>query len=432
MTIKPASLRRQVTIWLVMYAALLSVAVFVHGDIVNNQAEQATWRSLLQSELDHFIQRSDEDPRYRWTDTDNVHLYGDDDASPIPERFRGFGPGIHDGVMDEGRAKVLLVREVRGRQLVLALDITELEKHEQALGLWMLGSNVLSILILGALVAWGLGRVIKPMSDMAQRIRHLQPDRQGQTVESDRRASAEQVVITDALNDYLKRNDAFVEREKDFINSVSHELRTPIAVISGASEIGLSYPGTSAPVSHQLERIKQTAENVGELISILLVLAKDPARLTSTSDFLPLHELVADIIGDHRYLTASKDLEITFEARAEATIFAPMAIVQVVVGNLLRNAIENSGRGKIVVILSEPATLSIEDPGHGMSPEEISALYSRMARGEARQGNGIGLELIARLCGHLGWALNFSGSANGGTCVIVELGQSKLRAPSQH
>ena len=96
-----------------------------------------------------------------------------------------------------------------------------------------------------------------------------------------------------------------------------------------------------------------------------------------------------------------------------------MPIVQAAIGNLLRNAIENSDRGRIVVRLEAPATVVIEDPGHGMSPEEISAIYARMARGGGNGNDGIGLDLIARLCEHLGWALAFVSQPERGTTTTL-------------
>ena len=47
-----------------------------------------------------------------------------------------------------------------------------------------------------------------------------------------------------------------------------------------------------------------------------------------------------------------------------------------------------------------------------MSPEEISAIYARVARG-GREGGGIGLDLISRLCEHLGWTLRFDKAERG-------------------
>ncbi len=424
MVARSVGLRRRITLWLVLYAALLSLAVFVHGFIVNEQAEQLTWRSLLQSELEHFVQRTNEDPHYHWTDTSTVQLYGDDDESPPPHEFSGFQPGIHDDVDYNGRSYVLLVSDMGQRRLVLALDITELQKHEDNLGLWMLVSNVVAIVLLGLLVAWGLGRVVKPLSDMAQRIHDLRPDKPGQHIDLAPGASAEQVVIAEALNDYLARNDLFVERERAFIDSASHELRTPIAVISGAAELALGHD-VSMPVRQQLLRIRQTTSSVEQLISLLLVLAKDPARLAKTSDYVNLDQLLPDIVADHAHLSVDKDLELRLDDGPACEVFAPVAIVQAAIGNLLRNAIENSNRGMIRISLSEPAVVRIEDPGHGMSPEEVSAIYARMARGQQpRQGSGIGLELLARLCEHLGWKLYFDSGTGRGTVATLDMSGS--------
>ncbi|MBB4592882.1 signal transduction histidine kinase [Xanthomonas arboricola] len=95
--------------------------------------------------------------------------------------------------------------------------------------------------------------------------------------------------------------------------------------------------------------------------------------------------------------------------------------MQTAIGNLLRNAIENSDRGIIRISLSAPGTVRIADPGHGMTPEEVSAIYARLARGNARQGNGIGLELIGRLCEHLGWKLSLASDAGQGTVATLDL-----------
>ena len=97
-------------------------------------------------------------------------------------------------------------------------------------------------------------------------------------------------------------------------------------------------------------------------------------------------------------------------------------VVQAAVGNLLRNALENSDRGVIRLSLSPRAVVTIEDPGHGMSPEEVSAIYARLARGGGdRIGGGIGLELIARLCEHLGWTLDVQSDPSRGTVARLAL-----------
>ena len=49
------SLRHRILAWLAGYAALLLVAMFTHSLLVNEEAEQLVWESLLDSELAHFL-----------------------------------------------------------------------------------------------------------------------------------------------------------------------------------------------------------------------------------------------------------------------------------------------------------------------------------------------------------------------------------------
>ena len=135
--------------------------------------------------------------------------------------------------------------------------------------------------------------------------------------------------------------------------------------------------------------------------------------------------LLPEIVDDHRHLLGDKDLSIGIQA-APVDIVAPMAVVQAAIGNLLRNAIENSGRGHIELQLSASAVLTLQDPGHGMSPEEIAAIHARMARGgRADRGSGIGLDLIARLCEHLGWTLQLQPCEPRGTRVTLDFSASR-------
>ena len=237
------SLQRRLTGWLAGYALLLAAAVFAHGLAINEHAERLLWDSLLQIELEQHLRHDREQSGYRWRNTDTMQLYRDGDAGPVPAPLRGLSPGIHDELWLAGRQTVVLVRDVEGVRHTLVLDITDLENREQTLTLVMLGSAVLLVLVLVLLMGWGLRRALRPLSALAGDIGRLAPDRLGQQVRPSEDASAELMVISGALNDYLARHDRFIERERVFIDTASHELRTPTAVITGAIELALQQPG---------------------------------------------------------------------------------------------------------------------------------------------------------------------------------------------
>lgn len=418
------SLRRRLLLGLLGYVILLSVAVAVHGLVVNERAEQLVWQTLLTAELDHLAERIRNDPDYQWSDTRDMALYDTRRPGPVPASLLRLAPGVHDGVKVDGQERVVLVRGEDGHRSILTLDISDIEAREQDMTLTVVGSALTLLLVLGLLAAWGASRLVSPLSLMAKRIQALRPDRQGQRLELPRGATAELEVIGKALNDYLSSNDQFVERERLFIDMASHELRTPIAVIASASELALGVPDNPSGTRLFLDRIQRAAKGVQALIGLLLVLAKDPARLRQTWERVALAPLLARIVEDHRFLMADKDLAIELQATEGAEVEAPPQIVQAAIGNLLRNAIENSDRGAIVVRVSLPAVVVIDDPGHGMSPDEISQVYARLAKGGGdRGGTGIGLDLIARLCEHLGWRLEIQSDGNG-TRTVLDMGST--------
>ena len=260
-------------------------------------------------------------------------------------------PGLHDDMTLTGLNSVVLIEQIDGKALAMALNLTECEGVEgPSARPWP--RDVIVIFILGLVVMWRLGRVIQPLAALARQVEALKPAQPNQQVGLDANASAELVVIADAFNDYLRRNQSFVEREQAFIASSSHELRTPIAVIAGASELVLEQADMSAAARNQVARIHRTARNVEQLISLLLTLAKDPARLADSSDRVALDQLLPGIVEDHRHLTRDKDLSLFLEPLPSCEIVAPEAIVQAAIGNLLRNAIENSDRGEIRIAAS--------------------------------------------------------------------------------
>ncbi len=407
------------------YLALLSIAVFSVGNYVHEHAEHAAWRALLNSELDSIVDHTEHEPHYRWQDSDTLSLFRFDEGN-MPESVRTLHPGLHDGVPIKGRQTAVMVRDTGSMgRVALALDISDFHDLEQFATRWVMLAGVIMIFVTVLMASFGMERMVRPLSLLAQHIGALRPGVQGQRVNVDPRGSSELHTIADALNDYLDRNEQFVERERVFISTASHELRTPIAVMTGAAELALEQPGLPDRARQQMQRVLRTAQSVEQLIELLLVLARDPARLAARAERIALDQLLPEIVDDHRHLLGDKDLSIGIQA-APVDIVAPLAVVQAAIGNLLRNAIENSGRGHIELRLSSSAVLTLQDPGHGMSPEEIAAIHARMARGDrADRGGGIGLDLIARLCEHLGWTLRLQPCEARGTRATLDFSASR-------
>jgi signal transduction histidine kinase len=416
------SLSRRILAWLGSYVLVITVGVFLFGWHVNEYAENLLWDSFARAEFDYYLERRSSDPAYHWIDTDSRKLYIDGSTQSPPPEFDRLREGVHDEVqLADGSQALVLVRTVDGVRHALAINITELEREEGRLIRLMLFAAAAMAILIGVVTGIGVNRALRPLSAMARAIAALSPARVGQRIVTGQRDSSELLVIANALNDYLDRNERFVERERSFINNASHELRTPVAVISGAAELALEPDASPAVMRHQMQRIRAITADMEKLVALLLALAKEPVRVAQANEKIALHELLPDIVEQHRYLLRDKSLELAIAPLPECEIEAPSGIVRAAIGNLLRNAIENSDSGRIGIRLEAPATVIIEDPGHGMTPEQISAVYTRAARGSTTEGGGIGLPLITRLCEHLGWGLDLSSDPQRGTMAVLRL-----------
>jgi signal transduction histidine kinase len=318
---------------------------------------------------------------------------------------------------------VFVADSAEGRS-VITIEISGLERGELHLSMTMAAWTAVVVALLIAAAHLGAGWLVRPLSSIATTLSSFAPDRKGQRLPADRGAPHEAKIIADAVNRYLQRLDQFLERERMFLNMASHELRTPIAVIASSAEVELDRRGPDPFLQH----ILNTARDMERLVSMLVALAKDPTRLRGADETVELADLIPSIVADHDFLAKHKELSFALDIERPCRIAAPRLVARAAIGNLLRNAIENSDRGVIRIATSPDAKVTIADPGHGMSDEEMSAVYTKLARsGEAIGATGIGLELIARLCEHLGWRLGFTSERNKGTTATLDFG-SRLPA----
>lgn len=425
------SLKRRLTMGLSVYAILLTLGVLANDFIVNESAEHLAWEALLNAELEHFLNRKEQEPDYPWPETETLQLFALNPLTDAANPLMALPQGVHDEIPHEGREKVILLRDVDNQRFVVALDISDLEGREARLRLIIFASAFFLVILLICTAAWGAGRLVRPLSHLADQLAGLDPEKSHQRVSLADNATSEIALITQSVNRYIEKNAAFIEREKSFVQVASHELRTPIAIIAGAAELAMNEEKLPEAVSRRLQRILVTTNDTNELVSMLLALAKDPGSLINSCEEIDLSLLIPNIVLDHEHLAQGKEVRVSIGNLTPVKVVAPLQLVKSAIGNLLRNAIEQTHYGDVVISLSSLGNVVIEDQGVGLTDDQISALYSKLARGEGLHGGGIGLKLIARLCEHLGWSLAVESKSGEGSRMTLSFHTEVASSPAQ-
>jgi signal transduction histidine kinase len=105
---------------------------------------------------------------------------------------------------------------------------------------------------------------------------------------------------------------------------------------------------------------------------------------------------------------------------------APVMIA-CVVNNLLLNAVNFTQSGAIEVKLTAEQ-LTVRDTGIGIPPQDLSRIFERRYRGTQSRGLGLGLYLVSRICGRLGWVIETESAEGHGTTFRIRF-SSQMQAP---
>lgn len=184
-----------------------------------------------------------------------------------------------------------------------------------------------------------------------------------------------------------------LERERLFLQYSSHELRTPISVVLASAEllhrIVDRRGGVRETEKDILRRIERAGQTMRHLVETLLWLGRDVSDLPPAG-MVDLAAQMQEVINESQYLCAGRELDIVVETTPWAAVL-PEAAVRIVLGNVVRNALQHTLRG-IVHIRQSGCCVTVVN------------YMAREGDAAGDVGFGLGLELIERLTARLGWA----------------------------
>jgi signal transduction histidine kinase len=227
--------------------------------------------------------------------------------------------------------------------------------------------------------------------------------------------------VAEALDNSRQRQAAMLERERAFAANLSHELRTPLTGIRTDAEMLAALPDSSDLVARRANRIVSSVDRINGLATSLLLLAREagPGRLEPVPLKAAIESVWASLL-----LANPKELVLQLEIPEAATVQADPALFDLVLRNLLDNALRYSEAGAVVCRLEE-GRLTVRDAGPGFAEPDLARIFDRFFIG-ARGANGIGLALVRHICDANGWTVSAANAPGGGGEVSIELSASLL------
>jgi len=229
------------------------------------------------------------------------------------------------------------------------------------------------------------------------------------------------VYITDVTR---IKNAEYIKDE--FISSISHELSTPLTLIAGYAE--LIRQGMDE------ENIKQATETIILQSKHLSGFIKSILKFTrvDADDDLPFFEVdvskvIIETLSGFTLTAKEKGIDIISDIAPSVLIASRNEHVAETVNSLVSNALRfnRNGGTASITLKSNPASLTVEDTGLGISEENLSRIFDRFFKAapidsEADYGGyGLGLALVKKVALKNNWTIKVDSEKNKGTKIVV-------------
>ena len=238
---------------------------------------------------------------------------------------------------------------------------------------------------------------------------------------------------------HIKKEQELNRLKNRFVSMISHELKTPLTAISLSVDI-LQKFGDKIDVKEKERNFEQINNSIKAIANLL----ENVSRLEKLTDSdFPLnfnHISFKDIL-----IKICKEIElahnvqnrinIQFTVEDEFPIFSDEVLLEIILTNLLNNAVKFSFQeAKINIIVSKTngnIQVSIQNFGEPIPPNEINHVFTPFYRGsnsKKAKGYGIGLSLVKKALELLGGSIEITSSSEEGTIVKITI-PKEIKSP---
>ena len=385
-----------------------------------NRLESLMVTTLLGHEVSEMVIELQADPNIRMPKSASIQAFrlSEEDKYPIPEYLKNLDYDGYVKVTAGDRSHHATVVDLYNDRIYISFDTTDINKTLNLLQTILIGGGFVFVLLLFASWLWLTRKFLVPVSDLAEEVARLNPNERNVRIEEGYK-DYEVGMIAQSFDQFLNRMDEYVEREQSFSAAVSHELRTPVSVIATALDL-LELEAVTEQQKAVISRIRSSTDYMHRMIESLLFFARNSEEtLQRPAQEICLKGVFEETLSHYKDQARNKSLQLTLEVVDDPEVKIPEDHIQIMLGNLIQNAINNTTSGTITVVL-ERDKFCVLDSGHGIGSSEIDLVVERCYHGPDSNGCGLGLYLVMKVCKVHGLNLKIDSQLGQGSRFCVE------------
>lgn len=243
--------------------------------------------------------------------------------------------------------------------------------------------------------------------------------------DTERQAALEKTLAVETSKDQLEKTNS--EKNK-LMSIISHDLRSPLISIQSYLEL-LNQNQVDDADRPMLEKsLMQSTNGAVQMLSNFLHWSKSQMNGVSTNLVLiNLSAVLQSTLEMENINAAKKHIVLNVNIPNQLMVFVDVDMLQLVVRNLISNAIKFTPTGGKIEVsaeqLASECKITISDNGKGISPEKQKEIFSVKAEPtygtNNEKGVGLGLVLCKEFIEYQGGRIDFESNLNSGSSFFV-------------
>ena len=215
-------------------------------------------------------------------------------------------------------------------------------------------------------------------------------------------------LLNESVQNLLKTNVEIFNSQKQFIENASHELQTPLAIGINKLELLAGDDELSPEQIQKIGVITEAFQRLSGLNKSLLLLSKIENRQFISEEPVNFDGIFIRMMHDFSDYTGYRKIEVTYLKEDEWEFNMNKDLAEMLVMNLVRNAIIHNKRGGELIIRLASSSFTIENTSHEpLIPE--GQIFKRFAKNpNSKSSTGLGLAIVKAIADVSGLIVTYS------------------------
>ncbi|WP_436517030.1 sensor histidine kinase [Ekhidna sp. To15] len=309
----------------------------------------------------------------------------------------------------ESHLRLDAIRNINGKSYKISLYDIIIEADDIREGLTESLVTMYLILLAAVLIIGFLASyyVLRPFNDTLAAIRSFSLTQPEQKI----RFPDSKVVEFRRLNNFLidMTNKVKLDYQslKEFSENASHEIQTPIAIVQSKLEVLMDGDNLNEEQIQQLSFIQSTIMRLSHLGNALSLITKIDNREFVDEATIDLSATLQQMLEEFKELIELKGINKVDELEKGVSVQADRVLIELLLTNLINNAIRHNWEGGELQISLKSDQLKISNTGPQLQipPDELFRRFKKS--NQSAKSMGLGLAIVKKICDFYGYELNY-------------------------